>query len=507
MSLLNNRGAFLIEVLVASVIGVIVTYGLSKSLVHLYNESQSIKAENKREKLFDYILGVIENNCTNVFNNPTNVDIDGDGSTSNDPQDNLKEVIKTGGSFDMKKLPNSNIDFTSANFLRTYGLKSGGYNLLRMTCNSCGAYSGTQTKTWLLKLYTSYGNQISQNQIDLAIEHNSIKVSDCSLQRISGGGSGGGGQYVITENNKLKTTATQNTAKELYATTNTTDSRSPRTGGNSFFGFEAGESNTGTHNTFIGYQAGNNITSGHQNIIIGAHAGVNVAAGASRKFIVGATFDRGAGSIQNRSHWIEGEITTTTLKVKGQQVKYNSSSKKYKKEIEVFKNYEEALKDLLEAPLYTFKYTDKGSYPDKKRMGIVSEYLPHHLQLPFEEKHSVPDWESVYGSLIASVKVLYQEIQDLKELFKDFVSKTEFEKEVTDLKKEIASLKEQSINLRGELKREVIDLKKETADLKTENRTQIQGFKTENDKLKLEIKTLKEELEKLEQEFYQKDPN
>ena len=100
-----------------------------------------------------------------------------------------------------------------------------------------------------------------------------------------------------------------------------------------------------------------------------------------------------------------------------------------------------------------------------------------------EDKYSVPDWESIYGSLIAGVKVLYREIQELKELFKDFVSKKEFDKEVTDLKNENIRLTE--------------EFKKETADLKSENN----DFKTE-------IKTLKEELEKMREDFLlKKAPN
>ena len=86
------------------------------------------------------------------------------------------------------------------------------------------------------------------------------------------------------------------------------------------------------------------------------------------------------------------------------------SSRTLKKNIKAFKNFEKALKDIKNTPLFTYEY--KEDHPHKKRVGIISEELPEHLQIKDEGVSSRPDWPSIYGTFWAAIKALSIKFED-----------------------------------------------------------------------------------------------
>ena len=92
------------------------------------------------------------------------------------------------------------------------------------------------------------------------------------------------------------------------------------------------------------------------------------------------------------------------------------SSRTLKKNIKAFKHFDKALEDILKTPLFSYQFKD--NQPDKKRMGIISEELPEHLQI--KSKSIQPDWPSIYGTLWAGIKALHKLFVDFR---KDILSK------------------------------------------------------------------------------------
>ena len=195
---------------------------------------------------------------------------------------------------------------------------------------------------------------------------------------------------------------------------------------------------------------------------------------------------------------------------------HNLSSKVYKKNIKPFKDYDKALKDIVDTPLFTYEY--KKDHPKKSRMGIISEELPEHLQIkgldsrlrgndqlrgkgrhPHKTRHprangdpeskgdapSMPDWPSIYGTFWASIKALFikfksfkdqmlSELKTLKEQFTIIFKDVEASKEV------IGSLDEQI---------------QDTVELSKENQKENDERDKELIKLKNLLKETTEELE------------
>ena len=266
---------------------------------------------------------------------------------------------------------------------------------------------------------------------------------------------------------------------------------------NVFIGVQAGFDNTtGDNNVFIGTQAGVGSTIGKGNIYIGKEAGPSGAGIMATNnyqlnighLILGKTPPNNSG-VLNKSPDIPGfsspgVVINGDLVVKGKVYSYGlnfsdpccgvlppeltasisrgpvlvASSKEYKKNIKPFKNYEKALEDIVNTPLFTYEY--KKDRPEKSRMGIISEELPKHLQLKekvdprlrgddgvrgddeaerkkgsrwkgFSKKKSkkavipvktgiqktvsMPDWASIYGTFWASIKALYIQFKSFKE--------------------------------------------------------------------------------------------
>ena len=179
---------------------------------------------------------------------------------------------------------------------------------------------------------------------------------------------------------------------------------------NTFIGSTAGTKNiTGSGNTFIGYKAGEKMVVGNQNIFIGAYAGANnnYLTG-SNQFVVG-----------NRNHrdWLVGDMDSSgNLYVNGSPVLVQSS-RALKKHIKPVTDFKMALNDIIRIPLFTYFYKDEEGEGRKMRMGIISEELPQHLQIKSKDRLSFPDWPSIYGSIWAGIKALYEVLEDVKKNF------------------------------------------------------------------------------------------
>ena len=297
-----------------------------------------------------------------------------------------------------------------------------------------------------------------------------------------------------------------------------------------------GYNNTGEYNTFIGPSSGKKNTEGSYNIYIGySKAGPYGFAGFSRidsqqmnigNLILGRIPDPSSPNLLQGSPDIPafatpGVVINGDLKVRG-SIEYciNStsaacsggmsilSSKVYKKNIKSFKDYERALDDIINTPLFTYEY--KKDRPEKSRMGIISEELPEHLQLKGKGRHprengdpeskgrapSMPDWPTISGTFWASIKVIFTQFQNLKNNL--FAEIKKIKKQFIDIakivkrnKEILSSLKEpvqsavqvskvnQEENLRQ--KKEFIQIEsliKKTQEKLKKNRREIKRLKT-----------------------------
>ena len=48
-------------------------------------------------------------------------------------------------------------------------------------------------------------------------------------------------------------------------------------------------------------------------------------------------------------------------------------------------------------------------------MGMISEKLPRHFQLPLDGTHTQVDWPTLTGSMIASIKALDYKFENLEQ--------------------------------------------------------------------------------------------
>ena len=201
---------------------------------------------------------------------------------------------------------------------------------------------------------------------------------------------------------------------------------------NVFLGYKAGSKNkNGDNNVFIGVESGPASGNSYRSVFIGRQAGANLSSGASNSVYIGAGVEGATGSNEFvlgnmiTPSWMSGDITSTgQLRINGILVNTTTpgSSRVLKKDIVLFDSYEERLKDIIETPLYTYKYVGKNDFPRKTRMGIISEDLPDHLQLKRKNKLSFPDWPSIYGTFWASLKVLYKMAVEMKKTFEQLQS-------------------------------------------------------------------------------------
>ena len=287
------------------------------------------------------------------------------------------------------------------------------------------------------------------------------------------------------------------------------------------------KANSGSRNIFIGHDAGR-TTVGNDNIFIGFEAGDNGLYNSVNKFFIVGVGNDNKGKGPNKADWIVGRIGTDNIWVNdpanalsnspGKRIcledgtncpatasagtpahTHAISSRTLKKNIKPFKNFKQPLKDLLITPLFTYQYKDKNHHPEKRRMGIISEELPEHLQIKVKDKPSFPDWPSIYGSFWAGIKALHKMFEDLQQEFSQGMKqlKTEVFLKFKNLDSQIVSLK----NKLEKLIKEFTQFRTEfTNNKKQQNEEQKQLIQT-----KKELEILKEELKETKTKWNQTD--
>ena len=124
-------------------------------------------------------------------------------------------------------------------------------------------------------------------------------------------------------------------------------------------------------------------------------------------------------------------LDTKDLYVRGRKVCLEGginclmSSKKIKKDFKEFKDDELALKEMAQIKLFHYKFKDKDLYTDKKRMGVLSEELPEKLQVKQKGELSKPDWPTLWGYLISSIKALYKKVQGITKILESNTDRIE----------------------------------------------------------------------------------
>ena len=87
-------------------------------------------------------------------------------------------------------------------------------------------------------------------------------------------------------------------------------------------------------------------------------------------------------------------------------------------------------------------------------MGIISEDLPKHLQIQDKGKPITPDWVSIYGTLWAGIKALFNRFISFKKEVLDKIHKLKITildigKRLEALEKENKALKKENIFLKN----------------------------------------------------------
>ena len=133
----------------------------------------------------------------------------------------------------------------------------------------------------------------------------------------------------------------------------------------------------------------------------------------------------------------------------------NNSSRVFKKNIVPYEDLDKSLDHIVNTPLFTYQY--KEDLPNKTRMGIISEELPSFLQIKDKVAPSQPDWVSIYGTLWAGIKALFQKFKAFQENTIQEISHIKKQLKVLDSKaqKQALELTKQA----GQMLKEIMDLK------------------------------------------------
>ena len=149
----------------------------------------------------------------------------------------------------------------------------------------------------------------------------------------------------------------------------------------------------------------------------------------------------------HHSHPYSVSVYGACTNKRGHRISNCFSSRVYKKNITPYSDLDKSLKQIVDTPLFTYQY--KKDHPNKTRMGVISEELPNFLQIKDKGAPSRPDWVSIYGTLWAGIKALFQKQDKLKE------QNTVLKKEIQQLKqiveqqgKDIAQLKQKNSKLK-----------------------------------------------------------
>ena len=533
--MINNKGFSIIGVLVASLIGLIITGGMVRLFANMSSQMKKIDQKSQRVFLRDLIGDVIGSSCEEAFRPFSNSLFQGNNIAE------FPQINTSGGAVA--------VDLTDKDKLRQdYGMD--GHVYFKLECAESGSppncdcsQTGTPypcVKKWSLSLISqSFVNNLPQYNRNMKfpiivtyddLDSNGSVVSSefsCRFNPIAGGGGGGGSldQADIDDIiNKAVDKAKEETIKEIkdkhfHITSIGENAGTPdksknnvhignnagkeNTGGigNTLIGTNAGKKNTSSGNTFIGYNTGEQFTgygsnntfignkagkkllgstniaigndaggdaynTGHDNIVIGNNARTTGGMGSfSDNIIIGhdafATGNKQLAIGYSSGIWIKGSIGGSSLKVGGAET-VNASSRTLKKKIKPYKDFKKALEDILQTPLFTYHYKEKARHPKKKRMGIIAEELPDHLQLKSKKYPTQPDWPSIYGTFWGAIKALYEMIQSTDKKLEQEIKRIEKEiKEKSDLK--IKTLSQEIKELKAKLnetQKELKELKK-----------------------------------------------
>ena len=269
--------------------------------------------------------------------------------------------------------------------------------------------------------------------------------------------------------------------------------------GNTFIGTYVGEMNTSNNNTFIGKQAGHHNTTGSKNTFIGNMAGHLNNTASDRLNISNIIYGKTSTTDDNTRYPSSGINVIGDIKATG-TIHTTPSSKVYKKNIKPFKNHKQALKDIINTPLFTYEY--KENYPNKKRMGIIAEELPESLKIK-NEGPTLPDWPSIYGTFWASIKALYKKFNSSIEEIKKALS--DFKKQFTEHNNKLMATKQKlnkAENLIKKTQRELESTKRNLADTNKKLETELRNTQEELKNLSTnEINDLKAKIQELTDEI------
>ena len=257
-------------------------------------------------------------------------------------------------------------------------------------------------------------------------------------------------------------------------------------------GYQAGQECQPGFSFYIGSQAGSNNI-GEGNMFIGHEAGTNDST-INHTFIVGNS---------TTPRWMHGELLGNLgkLYVNGNVVVV-SSSRSLKTDITLFEDYEQVLEDIVETPLFTYKYKHPQDFPNKTRWGVISEELPDHLQLIQEDQPSHPDWPSIYGSFWGSIKALYQRITSLSQALEEFGAQFKSHEQLMDLifdvQQEMVEFKREALFQMSKLSRQIYNFISQEDKYLEQARLQLNDIRNIKSELQDQLTKVEERLQNLE---------
>ena len=221
------------------------------------------------------------------------------------------------------------------------------------------------------------------------------------------------------------------------------------------------------------------------------------------------TFNENSNALRSRRNVIFNKNLTVQgdFAYKGTFCDPCSSSRVYKKNITPYNDLEESLQHIIETPLFTYQY--KEDRPNKTRMGIISEELPDFLQVKDKGAPSQPDWVSIYGTLWAGIKALFQkfkafqentiqEISHIKKQLKALDSKAQ--KQALELTKQASQMLKEIMDLKAQFKETKKQVEKSQKELSTKAKEQSQNITQLQKELSTKTKEQSQTITQLQKE-------
>jgi hypothetical protein len=217
------------------------------------------------------------------------------------------------------------------------------------------------------------------------------------------------GNTAVGRNALLKTTNFENTAIGTFALTNNIIGRS-----NVAIGYNAGKSMSDSYNTFVGYIAGEFMTTGPGNTIVGSNCGVNLTSGSYNTLI-----GYGAATTTNpASHQvILGDVTVQLLYC--QVALTHPSDARYKENIEPL---DAGLNFINEINTVRFDWKKRGDEQEgRKDIGFTAQDLLEvqektNITIPNLVNTSNPNKYCIMDSQL--IPILVKAVQELSERVK-----------------------------------------------------------------------------------------